>query len=130
MDECGRWYRTAVAVTTRIIAPMLLALDIGNTNVTLGLFKAGTLVATRRAATDARASADEFEALLDALLRLDDVSLADVSAMVAASVVPTVTAAAEASRPDASGPCCWRPRGRSRSPCASTDRRRSGRIGW
>src|SRR4249919_3682013 len=75
---------------------MLLALDIGNTTVTLGLFKAGTLVATRRAATDARASADEFEALLDALLRLDDASLADVSAMVAASVVPTVTAAAEA----------------------------------
>ena len=75
---------------------MLLALDIGNTNVTLGLFRAGTLVATRRAATDPRATADEFEALLDALLRLDDASLADVSAIVAASVVPSVTAAIEA----------------------------------
>ncbi len=75
---------------------MLLAIDIGNTNVTLGLFKAGTLVVTRRAATNARASADEFEALLDALLRLDDASLADVSAMVAASVVPSLTAATEA----------------------------------
>jgi type III pantothenate kinase len=96
MDECRRWYRTAEPVTTRIIAPMLLALDIGNTNVTLGLFRAGTLVTTRRAATDARGSADEFEALLDALLRLDDASLADVSAMVAASVVPSVTAAVEA----------------------------------
>jgi len=80
---------------TRIIAGMLLALDIGNTNVTLGLFRAGTLVATRRAATDARASADEFEVLLDALLRLDDASLDDVTAIVAASVVPAVTAAAE-----------------------------------
>ena len=75
---------------------MLLAIDIGNTNVTLGLFKAGTLVVTRRAATNPRASADEFEALLDALLRLDDASLADVSAIVAASVVPSVTAAIEA----------------------------------
>ena len=74
---------------------MLLALDIGNTNVTLGLFRAGALVATRRAATDPRASADELEALLEALLRLDDASLADVSAIVAASVVPSVTAAAE-----------------------------------
>ncbi len=74
---------------------MLLALDIGNTNVKLGLFRAGTLVATRRAATDAAASADEFEALLDALLRLDDASLADVSGIVAASVVPAVTANAE-----------------------------------
>ncbi len=80
---------------TRIIAGMLLALDIGNTNVTLGLFRAGTLVATRRAATDPRASADEFEATLDALLRLDDLSLADVTAIVAASVVPAVTTAAE-----------------------------------
>jgi type III pantothenate kinase len=74
---------------------MLLALDIGNTNITIGLFRAGTLIATRRAATDPRASADQFQASLDALLRLDDASLADVSSMVAASVVPTVTAAAE-----------------------------------
>ena len=34
---------------------MLLAIDIGNTNVTLGLFRAGALAATRRAATHARA---------------------------------------------------------------------------
>ena len=34
---------------------MLLALDIGNTNVTIGLFRAGALVATRRAATRPRA---------------------------------------------------------------------------
>ena len=81
---------------TRIIAGMLLALDIGNTNVTLGLFRAGALVARRRAATDARASADEFEALLETLLRLDDASLADVSGIAVASVVPAVTASAEA----------------------------------
>ncbi len=91
-----RWYRTAEAPTARIIATMLLALDVGNTNITLGLFKAGILVATRRAATNPRASADEFEALLDALLRLDDASLADVSAIAAASVVPAMTAAIEA----------------------------------
>jgi type III pantothenate kinase len=81
-------------VTTRIIALMLLALDIGNTNVTLGLFRAGTLVATRRAATRPEATVDELEATLDALLRLDDASLADVSAIAAASVVPALTAAA------------------------------------
>ncbi len=84
------------AFATRIIATMLLAIDIGNTNVTLGLFRAGALIVTRRAATDPRASADQFEAMLDGLLRLDDASLADVSAIVAASVVPSVTASAEA----------------------------------
>jgi type III pantothenate kinase len=75
---------------------MLLALDIGNTNVTTGLFRNGALTATRRAATHARASADELEHLLDALLSLDDVSFADVSAIACCSVVPALTAALEA----------------------------------
>ena len=56
----------------RIIAPMLLAIDIGNTNVTIGLLRNGALVATRRAATTPRATADEFEFTLDGLLHLDD----------------------------------------------------------
>ncbi len=75
---------------------MLLAIDIGNTNLTAGSFRAGALVAARRAATNARASADEVELLLDGLLRLDDASLADVSAISLASVVPAMTAAVEA----------------------------------
>ncbi|HEV7809904.1 MAG TPA: type III pantothenate kinase [Candidatus Limnocylindrales bacterium] len=74
---------------------MLLAVDIGNTNITLGLFRNGALVATRRAGTHGRASADEMEHLLDALLRLDDASFADVSAIAACSVVPSLTDALE-----------------------------------
>jgi type III pantothenate kinase len=75
---------------------MLLALDIGNSNVTLGWFRNGTLTGTRRAVTNARASADELELLLDGLLRLDDLSFADISAIACASVVPALTAAIEA----------------------------------
>jgi len=75
---------------------MLLALDIGNTNITLGLFRAGALLATRRAATDARATTDEIELLLDGLLRLDGMALADLDAIALASVVPAMTAAVEA----------------------------------
>ena len=75
---------------------MLLALDIGNTNVTLGLFRAGALLATRRLATDARATTDELEVALDGLLRLDGVALADVDAISLASVVPALTSAVEA----------------------------------
>jgi type III pantothenate kinase len=74
---------------------MLLAVDIGNTNITTGLFRNGSLVATRRAGTHARASADELEHLLDALLRLDDAAFADVASVVACSVVPGLTAALE-----------------------------------
>jgi len=75
---------------------MLLAVDIGNTNLTIGLFRAGVLAATRRATTHPRATADELEHLLDALLRLDDASFADVSGISACSVVPALTAALEA----------------------------------
>ncbi len=79
----------------RIIAAMLLAIDIGNTNITVGLLRAGTLVATRRAATVGRATADELELLLEGLLRLDDSTFADVSAIACASVVPALTAHVE-----------------------------------
>ena len=69
---------------------MLLALDIGNTNVTLGVFRAGALLATRRAATDARATTDQFELLLDGLLRLDGITTADLDVIALASVVPAL----------------------------------------
>jgi type III pantothenate kinase len=74
---------------------MLLAVDIGNTNITTGIFRNGVLVGTRRATTQPRASADEIEHLLDALLRLDDAVFADISGIVLCSVVPALTAALE-----------------------------------
>ena len=75
---------------------MLLALDNGNTNITVGLFRAGALLATRRAATNARATTDEVELLLDGLLRLDGIAIADLDAIAIASVVPALTGAIEA----------------------------------
>lgn len=75
---------------------MLLAVDIGNTNITLGRFRAGTLLGTRRAATAPRASTDELEVLLEEMLRLDGVAFADISALVVVSVVPALTARIEA----------------------------------
>src|SRR6188472_4806475 len=74
---------------------MLLALDIGNTNVTVGLFRAGALLATRRAATNPRATTDEVELLLDGLLRLDGIAITDLDAIALASVVPALTGAVE-----------------------------------
>jgi phosphopantothenoylcysteine decarboxylase/phosphopantothenate--cysteine ligase len=75
---------------------MLLAVDIGNTNVTLGIVEGGALVATRRAGTHRAATADELERDLEGLLALDGRRLSDVDAMVVASVVPPLTAAVEA----------------------------------
>ena len=86
---------------------VLLAVDVGNSNVTIGSFRNGSLVAVRRASTPrggggggggatGAGTADELELLLENLLRLDDAAFADVSAIAACSVVPGVTAALEA----------------------------------
>ena len=75
---------------------MLLAVDVGNSNVTIGSFRNGSLVAVRRAGTPRGVTADELELLVEGLLSLDDTAFADVSAVVVASVVPAVTAALEA----------------------------------
>jgi type III pantothenate kinase len=82
-------------MATRIIGTMLLTIDIGNSNLTVGLLRAGALAVSRRAVTPARATADEIEILIDGLLRLDDVAFADVSAIACASVVPNLTGAIE-----------------------------------
>jgi type III pantothenate kinase len=75
---------------------MLLAVDVGNSNVTIGSFRNGSLIAVRRAATPRGGMADEVELLVEGLLHLDDAAFADVSAVVVASVVPAVSAALEA----------------------------------
>ncbi|MHB8960756.1 MAG: type III pantothenate kinase [Candidatus Limnocylindrales bacterium] len=72
---------------------MLLAVDVGNTNLTLGLVEGGAVTATRRAGTPRGATADEVELLLSALLGLDDHTLGEVASIALASVVPAVTAA-------------------------------------
>jgi len=74
---------------------MLLAVDIGNTNFTVGLFRDGSLVETRRATTRPSMTADELELLLEELLGLDGVALATVTGVACSSVVPALTAALE-----------------------------------
>ena len=71
---------------------MLLAVDIGNTHLTLGLFEVGVLESVRRAATERAGTADELEIALRDLVALDDHALHGVAAMAVASVVPAITA--------------------------------------
>ena len=75
---------------------MLLALDIGNTNVTTAIVHEGRLGPSRRASTHAHLSADEVELALAGLLGLDGASLDQVDHVVLASVVPALTEAVEA----------------------------------
>jgi type III pantothenate kinase len=71
---------------------MLLAVDIGNTNLTLGIVEDGVLESVRRAATTRATTPDELEVLLRDLLALDDHAVHGVTAVAVASVVPAATA--------------------------------------
>ena len=67
---------------------MLLTLDVGNTNVTLGIYEGETLRATWRFATDVERLPDEYGVLILTLLQHDKLSPEDVTEAVMACVVP------------------------------------------
>lgn len=70
---------------------MLLAVDIGNTNLTFGVFDAGRLRLTFRAETVRARTADEYAALLRQLVMVHHMEPSMVSAGILASVVPQLT---------------------------------------
>jgi len=69
----------------------LLAADIGNTNVSIGLFDEDRLERSWRAITRANATTDEVAAMLTALLSLDGHRLDELDAIAIASVVPPLS---------------------------------------
>ena len=70
---------------------MLLAIDVGNTNITLGVFDGGTLRARGRLATDVERMADEYGLLIRQLLPIRGVAPSDVTEVSMCSVVPPLT---------------------------------------
>jgi type III pantothenate kinase len=69
----------------------LLATDIGNTNVSIGLFDGDRLVHSWRAISRANATPDEVAAMLTGMLELDGHRLDELDAVALASVVPPLT---------------------------------------
>ncbi|MFC1860252.1 type III pantothenate kinase [Chloroflexota bacterium] len=70
---------------------MLLAVDIGNTNITCGVFEGEQLRATWRMATGVNQMADEYAVLLINLLHHRDIDTSDIKEIVLCSVVPPLT---------------------------------------
>jgi type III pantothenate kinase len=71
---------------------MLLAIDIGNTNIILGMFADKELRATWRIATGIHRMADEYAVILLSLLRQQGLDMSDVTNVALCSVVPPLTA--------------------------------------
>jgi type III pantothenate kinase len=67
---------------------MLLALDVGNTNVVFALVDGETIKARWRIATDPRRTADEYAVWLNQLLLLEGYARSDVEAVIISTVVP------------------------------------------
>lgn len=74
---------------------MLLAIDIGNTMVTIGVFDDAQLVATMRTASDSNRLPDEYGLILTNLLKLKGIDPSDITSICTCSVVPPLTAVFE-----------------------------------
>ena len=70
---------------------MLLAIDVGNTNITFGLFDGTRLAANFRSASSRTRTADEYAVFVRQVLGLRGIDHKLVRAAIIASVVPTLT---------------------------------------
>lgn len=70
---------------------MLLAFDIGNTNIVIGLFEEETLTSHWRITSDRQKTYDEYGLLLDQLFQSCGMHRSDVDDIIISSVVPNLT---------------------------------------
>ena len=70
---------------------MLLAIDVGNTNIVLGVFEATTLVRSWRLLTLRERTADEVGLMVTGLFAHEQIPLDRITGVVMASVVPPLT---------------------------------------
>lgn len=69
---------------------MLLTVDIGNTNITLGAYDGGVLAFTARLATETAKTADQYAVELKNLLLLECIGTDEIEDCIISSVVPAV----------------------------------------
>ena len=67
---------------------MLLAVDVGNTNVVFALFEGREIRTRWRIATDPRRTGDEYAVWLSQLMAIEGIERGEVHAMIVSTVVP------------------------------------------
>lgn len=75
---------------------MLLVIDVGNSNIVLGVYDAERLVRSWRLSTDKSRTSDEYAVLLHSLFDQAGLAFSSVSAAIISSVVPPLTGVMEA----------------------------------
>lgn len=74
---------------------MVLTVDIGNTNIVLGVFEEGELTFTARISTDKARTADEYSVLLRGIFEINGFDLSRFEGIILSSVVPQLNAVVE-----------------------------------
>lgn len=69
---------------------MLLTIDVGNTNITMGVFEEEELIGTFRMTTKQARTSDEYGFTICGILEHRDISSKDIHAVIIASVVPDI----------------------------------------
>ncbi len=69
---------------------MILVIDVGNTNITFGVFKEGELVSSFRMMSKTQRTSDEYGTQLTGMLTFYGISVKDIEGVMVASVVPQV----------------------------------------
>lgn len=72
---------------------MILCIDVGNTNIKIGVFEGETMLAHWRIATDRERLADEYAMLISSLFQSQGHKLEEVSGCAISSVVPSLSEA-------------------------------------
>ncbi|MBR6872888.1 MAG: type III pantothenate kinase [Ruminococcus sp.] len=75
---------------------MLLAIDIGNTNIVFGCFDGDRILFRERAATSQRSTALEYASVMMTAFQLHSIELSGITGAIISSVVPSVTATLKA----------------------------------
>lgn len=74
---------------------MLLVIDVGNTNIVLGIYEKDNLLKDWRISTDKARTTDEYGILVHDLFSLAGLSFKSIDAIIISSVVPTLTGVLE-----------------------------------
>lgn len=69
---------------------MVLVIDVGNTNITCGVYENDNLKTTFRITTKIPRTSDEYGVLMRDMLKNNDISTEDIEGVIIASVVPNV----------------------------------------
>ncbi len=69
---------------------MILVIDVGNTNITFGVFNKKQLVTTFRMMSNVSRTSDEYGIMITSLLTSNNVATADIDGVIIASVVPNL----------------------------------------